>query len=413
MRNLFIVGALLFCFLPGMIFGATLEQVEKQIIELRSDYEAKIAVLEKNLNELQHDSVTNSTSHSNTNVNWNKNLKLTTSDGNSSVTIKGRIQSRFEHEKEQNPANNSHTSFRLRRVRLEFNGQLKSQNLTFKIMPDLSRDANLRDAWINYHFDSGVQLRFGQFQVPLNLERNLSNSSSRQHFIERSVAGEDFLWSSGEDIGMMLHGLSGKKLAYSAGVYSGQGRNKKRSNSTGVVAAGRASYAISGDHPASETLIKPVEGSNILFGAGAYHADKNDARDWHPWSSGTVEKADLSAFTGDFTYQCGALSAHFSKFYRSIDPLNPGLNRYSGDGYNSQIGYLLKPEKVFSALRYSEGRPNREMDNGKTQEALFSTQLFFAGHNSKLSFELGRIRTHNGTEWHNTDISRMQYQLLF
>ena len=346
-------------------------------------------------------------------VHWDRLLTFYSDDGRNAMTIRGRIQPRFEYESREAPELADHASFFLRRTRLDFRGHVMDGKMTFRLMPELSRQANLRDAWANVNYSRALQVRIGQYQVPFQWDRDPHNSSNRHQFLERSRPGEEFQLADGRDIGVMVHGRNAGTLSYGAGLFGGQGRNVRRSDSTGVLISGRAGFALAGDYPSTEALLRPLPRTNIAAGLGAYRAGRNTARDWHPWSGPDTEQADVTSGTADLHFQRGVFSSHVSVFSRRVNPRDDVLESYSGEGYNAQAGVLLRPEKFFASVRYSETKPDRSRDEDRSREALLSLQWFHDGHFSKVVFEAGKIRDHSGSRWHDTDVLRVQYQFLF
>src|SRR5207247_8505210 len=67
--------------------------------------------------------------------------------------------------------------FVLRRVRPIFQGTLY-RDFTFRLQPDFggSGAPTIRDAYLNYKYDTGLQLRLGKFKTPVGLEQLQSDS---------------------------------------------------------------------------------------------------------------------------------------------------------------------------------------------------------------------------------------------
>lgn len=411
-ESLFVLCMLVLAF-SSPVRAGKVQELERQIEMYRSETEMKIRQLEQQIERIKLSSASEKEQASETKITWDKHLSIKAPDNLFSLTLRGRIQPRFEYEKRQNPDLSDHTSFFMRRTRLDLRGHVYDDNLTFRIMPEMSRQINLRDAWIDYRFSPFMRIRFGQYQVPFHWERDSSNSSNRHQFMERSLAGEEFQLADGRDIGLMLHGDRKERLFYAAGVFSGQGRNQRRSGSDGVLVSGRGALVLTGKYPSSEALIEPVAQRNISIGFGGYYAGKNNVRDWYPWGGGAQEAADIAAITADLHYQEKSFSTHLSGFYRSVNPLNYTLENYSGSGFVVQSGILLVPKRLFTAVRYSQTDPNTSEHSGRLRETILSLQFFLRSHDSKIALETGRNKEHDGSVWHNTDLIRMQYQLLF
>jgi hypothetical protein len=166
-----------------------------------------------------------------------------------------------------------------------------------------------------------------------------------------------------------------------------------------------------GSYPDAEALIKPVAERNLTVGLGAGYANKNAARDWHPWSPGDFT-ADVFGATTDLHFQIHRFSSHLSGFYRDVGTRGPAPS-YDGFGFTLQGGYLMVPDRLFGSLRYSQAEPNRDEPQGKQRETIAGLQVYQFGHGAKLHLEAGRLQTHNGDRWLDSDVLRGQYQLLF
>lgn len=313
--------------------------------------------------------------------------------------VRGRVQPRYEYERRDGQAD--HSSFFIRRARLDFRGHAHGRALTWRIMPELARTATLRDAWLDYAFSDAVRIRFGQYSVPFNWARD--SSSSRHQFIERPVANNDFQWNDGRDIGVMLHGDIGERVRYGIGAFGGEGGNVRRTGSNGNLFAGRVTFAPVGSYPSSEALVQRVDGANVAFGLGAGINRKHTTADW--------QDADVTGLAADAHYQAGPFSAQLAGYYRDVDPRASAA--FDGNGYTAQAGMLIVPGRIFGGLRYSRSEPDGDVPAGAGRELLAGLQVYHDGHGAKVHLEAGRLRRHDGAGWRDTRLVRVQYQLLF
>lgn len=408
MSRIFSIAALLL--LPAAaLFGQQEEPVSRaDYQEMREEIDALRAEVER----LQERDAEGETVHSSDTAlpiepprdvaAWGRALTFTSPDERFSLNIRGRIQPRYEYERRE--GDSDHSSFSLRRLRLTFEGHAYTPDLTWKIMPEWSRGASLRDGFANYRFNDFAQVRLGQYQVPFAWERD--SSSTRHQFVERSTANNVFQWNDGRDLGLMLHGNLHEQLRYAVGVFGGEGRERSATRSTGNLYTGRLTYTPIGTYPGSEALLQPVEGANLAFGIGLGTNTKNTPRD-DAW-----QDANVLAATADTHLQVNRISAHLSGFYRDVNPRNDDPS-YDGTGYTVQAGYLLVPDRLFASLRYSYAKPNSDVSEDKEREVMAGLQIYHFGHGSKIHLEAGRAQIHNGNEWLDTDIIRTQYQLLF
>ncbi len=163
--------------------------------------------------------------------------------------------------------------FVLRRLRPIVEGTV-FRDFNFRLQPDFggSGPPTIRDAYLNYTYNSGLQLRLGKFKTPVGLEQVQSDSAG--FFAERSLVS-DLLPS--RDLGVQLHGelwpgaepdtksLGWTGVAnYAVGVFNGLGDDRM---STGVDfddskhAAGRLFF-----HPFLRSGLKPAKGLGLGIG---------------------------------------------------------------------------------------------------------------------------------------------------
>src|SRR5690606_6271163 len=130
--------------------------------------------------------------------------------------------------------------FRVRRLRLKFEGFVYDPKLTYYIQLSFSRgdmdwrgfeDARVnsspnvvRDAVIYYNPTPNLKLGFGQTKLPGNRQRVVS--SGDQQFVDRSIVNANF--NIDRDFGFFGH-LSGEYFNLRGAVTSGEGRNSVRS----------------------------------------------------------------------------------------------------------------------------------------------------------------------------------------
>jgi phosphate-selective porin OprO and OprP len=116
--------------------------------------------------------------------------------------------------------------FLLRRARPIIEGTLY-RDFDFAIVPDFAPPtATLFDAYVNYRYEPGLQLRVGKFKPPVGLE--MLQSAATLPFNERSLASD---LVPNRDIGLQLWGeLEEGKWHYAVGVFNGVGDGDISSN---------------------------------------------------------------------------------------------------------------------------------------------------------------------------------------
>ncbi len=179
---------------------------------------------------------------------------------------------------------NAADRFLLRRARLGVQAQW-SEPVSFRLEADFGNNsiggrsgysAQLTDAFVTYARSKALNVRAGQFKTPFGFEQ--LTSDTRTHTVERSLPNDRL--TLGRQIGLGVFGdLAGGKLAYSTGVYNGNGANNGANDNDNMLAVGRLSgTALStklGDVPATLTL-----GANGFVTNAAGTGFTGDRRGW-------------------------------------------------------------------------------------------------------------------------------------
>jgi phosphate-selective porin OprO and OprP len=301
--------------------------------------------------------------------------------GESTIAIGGWLQPRYEYSIRHGEENLS--SFYMRRVRLDVRGQVIWPALTYRVMPELARTANLRDAWLNYAFSPAAQVRIGQFTVPFQWHRYIG--AGRQHFAERGVPAETFGFPTGRDIGIMLHGQNpAGTLAYSLGIFDGLGRNTAVSNSDGHMASARLTWAAIGPLPREESDLARRDEPGLSFGLGIQGANKNEARAWDIGrSASTNRRADYVAGTADVSLRWMGFSLAADGYLRQVSPDDPAVDTYDGWGFMLSSGYFIMPQRLELVARYSELRIDSDAPETRGREIGAGLNIYHRGHDVK------------------------------
>ncbi len=113
-------------------------------------------------------------------------------------------------------------NFAVRRARIAIKGKFYD-SYEYEISTNLQSVANaVTDdvAFMNIHWWDEAQFRFGQFKMPMNLEKQ--TSSNNIDFMERSFVNQ---MAPNEEIGAMVHGIPAKGWTYALAVSNGAGQN--------------------------------------------------------------------------------------------------------------------------------------------------------------------------------------------
>jgi len=302
---------------------------------------------------------------------------LQSADGTFRMTIGGRVQPRYQF---RSPAEGEDTSsFLLRRVRLDVRGHVMDPRLTFRVMPELARTANLRDGWIDFAFDPRLQLRAGQFVVPFHWHRFISGS--RQHFAERSLPAGTFGFPNGYDLGVAVHGRSAGRLAWAAGLFDGAGRNVAESNSAGHMASGRLTWAAAGELPFEEPDHAHSQDVQVSLGVGLQGATRNEVREWDLGRSPEGnQRADWGAGTVDGSIRWRGFSAFAEGYIRRVDPDDAAVETYSGWAHTVGAGYFFIPGRYEGVGRHSRIRLDRRDPATAEREWGLGLNVYHLGH---------------------------------
>ena len=163
-------------------------------------------------------------------------MTIETADGKHSVSLGGRIHAdyrNFDHGANEKNINGNTSqesdTFDVRRARIELKGKFY-EYYDFQLSGDFAGQTNgntgatLDQAWVNIGYYKPIQVKIGQFKVPMSMERKMS--SNALDFMERSL--HDSL-STYEDRGVMIWGVPKDGLTYALAAVNGEG-NKNRND---------------------------------------------------------------------------------------------------------------------------------------------------------------------------------------
>ena len=177
-----------------------------------------------------------------------KGLSVSSSDDRFKVALRGTLQLDSRTTLSDDHPNNN-KGFLLRRAQPILQGTLFS-DFDFLFIPDFggTGDPQIVDAYLNYRYSAGLQVRAGKFKPPLGLEQlQLERETT---FIERAFPSS---LVPNRDLGTELHGtFVGGKASYAAGIFTGVG-DGRISNNSGFDAGGAF---------AGRVFFEPFKGGN-------------------------------------------------------------------------------------------------------------------------------------------------------
>lgn len=382
-----------------------------------------------------------------------KGLTLSSKNGRFSLQIRGRIQLRYDaqhYNRGGEAARPTDHSLQIRRLRLQLRGHVFSPFVKYYFqfgfspadmqndMPDEPgsiRRNPLRDARIELDRLRDFTVWMGQFKVPFSRQR--VNSSSAQNLVDRSIVNSEFNLS--RDLGVMvgskdLGGLDGR-LAYSAGVFMGEGRNTFELTDPGLLYVGRLELLPFGkfdDYSEGDLTRSPTPGLSI---AAAYafqdraHAARGVVGDppadrgttnFHHVTSDILFKWHGASLAAAFHLRRGFARRPGDATDEAGDPIAPVAAR-QGIGVLTQLGYLVPKIPLEIVARHAIVRNiyGAESSMLDADEAGGGLNYYFVGHDLKLQLDYFRLwdaslgDTTAEAARNGTDRVRVQVQLYF
>lgn len=273
-----------------------------------------------------------------------KHAFLRSTDGSFETYIGGYAQLDFRgYQTGIHPPN----TFLIRRARLAAEGKV-ARYFDFKLEGDFADTSStlLRDFYVNIHRIDEVQLRFGQFRVPISQED--LRSGAFQDFVERSMVNN---LVPSRSPGVMASGVVGKgRVEYQVGAFNGKGLLANNNNGTPETAV---RLRFTPWQSGSEFLVK-----GLTFG-GAFTQGRSQGG---TSVRGQTESRSFTFFVpdiingnyiranGELTWMLGpaAIRAEYDQTNQRRENLGPDGRNLPGvvaKGYMGQVTYLLTGEQ--------------------------------------------------------------------
>ena len=338
------------------------------------------------------------------------------------INLSSRMQIRYTHEQfddiRTRPTPFPTTledrgSFRIRRMRVKFDGWIYTRDLTYELQWDLADTSGnqLQDANIDYDFTAGkklFRLKAGQFKAPFSHQQ--LTSSGNQQLVDRSLL--DAFFVPGRQLGVQLWGQVGTVAApdfvdWRVGVFNGNGRTSTANDNDEFQYVARVVVSPWGGVGYSESNLEAYD-FRLSF-AGEFN--NNDA----------IIQPATGAWTGTEVETFGAgvllkaVKALFLKgqYYSGQSETGAGVET-DRDGWMVQGGWLFTP-KWEVACRYGVLDPNTDTDNNDQTEWRAGLSWYMNKHNWKLQADYGETENEAAapTTFRTLKELRIQAQLIF
>jgi hypothetical protein len=312
--------------------------------------------------------------------------------------------------------------FRIRRLRLKFEGFVYDPKLTYYIQLSFSRgdmdwrgpdnsvnnlSPNIvRDAVIYYNPTKSLRIGFGQTKLPGNRQRVVS--SGDQQFVDRSVVNATF--NIDRDFGFFGH-LTSNFIILRGAITSGEGRNSLGSNN-GLAYTGRIELLPFGKFTGDNDYVEgdlEREPTPKLSIASTFSYNDNAVRQAGQLGNDLFESRPIRNIELDALLKYNGWAWYNEYMERnSPNPITVNSDNdirfiYVGKGYLSQLSYLFKNNFEIAA-RYSEIVPFPalydnpafpSLDERKTQQIEFGVTKYIVGHRLKVQANIIRANHTN------------------
>ncbi len=308
--------------------------------------------------------------------------------------------------------------FRVRRLRLKFEGFAYDPKLTYYIQLSFSRgdmDWSVRDNGINnvspnvvrdaviyYNPTPNLKLGFGQTKLPGNRQRVVS--SGDQQFADRSLVNATF--NIDRDFGFFAH-LTGNHINLRGAITSGEGRNSLGSNN-GLAYTGRIEYLPFGkftdgnDYIEGDLMREPTPKLSL---ASTFSYNDQAVRDAGQRGDDLFAARSIRNLEFDALLKYNGWAWYNEYMERtSPDPVtqNPDdasiRTIFAGRGYLSQLSYLFH-NNFELAGRYSVIEPFEqlydnaaypELNERRTRQIELGVTKYLVGHRVKIQANVVR-----------------------
>lgn len=299
------------------------------------------------------------------------------------LQFEGRMIPQFKHVEVSDQ--NSTVGFELASARLGAHLEDERLGINLFIMPELTDQGSLRDAWVEFSLSSESSLRFGQQTVPFQWQRSIS--SSRQFFTDRSLIGDYHGLNSGRDLGLNFI-YKKQRRTLQAGIFNGKGVNERVDGNQGMMASFRVTQSLMGDLPSEESSLSQDRQWSLAMGLQS--ASKNISRDWYTSHKVEGSRAHFTSAVVDSRFSLAGFSVIGELLYRHVN--TQGQGHYDDWGYHLGLGLFLIPDRYEFVARHGQSRAKVEQENKKLAETSLGVNVFHRQYSWRSVLSLSNFR---------------------
>ena len=344
---------------------------------------------------------------------WNveygeKGLEIASPDRSWSFEPEFQVQLRFSDPFDDDPRTVADvdsppgSDFEIRRARFKLDAQLGAEWLMLYSQTDLDGPVQL-DLRVTIEPDEAFGVRLGQWKAEYNRER--SDSSSSQQFVDRSIVNREFTIDRQQ--GAMLFGRLGRGSAADvsawAGVFGGEGRGHFNDGGEPMYLA-RLQWNPNGrvlDFSQSDVGRRAEPASSIAVAAvrnrSRYTRFSSDGGgNLDSFVTGEIDQYEVKQWVVESALQWRGFSWQQEWHEKSVEDRVAGATTRLR-GLYAQAGYFLHeawsgwPEPLELALRYATVDPDVDHADDRRDELTFGANWYFNDHRHKLNADVSRL----------------------
>ena len=365
--------------------------IEEQIQELKQQIE-RLEEQNRQMNIQMYEAKDTKAWYSKIKVKTRKGTGLTFQTPDKNYKLRMRLRGQFLAQyldPDPDTDDDEGLGFRVRRLRVTWDGNAFAPWMKYKVQYDFSRDGELKDMKLSFAKNRAFVPTVGQYKVPFN--REVLNSSSALQVVGRSIITDEFEY--GRDIGGGVYGLlGGGMIRYDLGVFQGEGTNTKNDKGdTGMLWAGRVQATLIGGK-ARKVKENFARKPTLMVGAAVAGIDVEGGSDSNTGTPGqrSVEDGKVTSFTADINYRDPRFNLTGEYIGRWVNPDMAGEATAYDCGFRVQGGFFLVPKKIEIASRYATVQFDEDAPLGKLDNIWTFTQglNYYLSGNHKWKMQL-------------------------